>query len=85
MRKMRKNLLKNHFFGVVRRCNGAESRNSQKKHLGLLMNVHSKFQLSSSIWRGNRGETDLFQGQKRENLLISLSNKLGKLIFGYVV
>ena len=36
----------------------------QKAHLGPLLNVHTKFQLPSSIWRENRRGTAPFQGQK---------------------
>ena len=41
-----------------------KSRDSQKAHLRLLLNTHTKSQLLSSIWRADRGGAALFQGQK---------------------
>ena len=35
-----------------------------KAHLGPVLNVHTKFQLPTSIWRGDRGGAALFHGQK---------------------
>ena len=34
---------------------GLKSRDPQKTHLAFLLNVNTKFQLSSSILRGDRG------------------------------
>ena len=48
---------------------GLKSRNPKKVQLGLLLNVHTKFQLPNS-----RGGTALFQGEKGENPHIFLSN-----------
>ena len=50
---------------------GLKSRDLQKAHLGPVLNVRTKFQLSSSIWREAKGGTAPFQGQKREEILIS--------------
>ena len=46
MRKMRK---------LVRGETGLKSRDPQKPHLGPLLNVHTKFQLLSSILKGDSG------------------------------
>ena len=51
-----------------------KSRNPRKTHLGPLLNAHTKFQLPSSIWRGDSGGTAFFQGQKGGNPHISLPN-----------
>ena len=50
---------------------GLKNRDLQKAHLGPLLNVLTKFQLPSSIWKGNMGGTALFQGQKEGKFLIS--------------
>ena len=42
---------------------GLKIRDPQKVHLGLLLNVHTKFHFPSPIWRGDKGETALFRGQ----------------------
>ena len=62
-----------------------KSCNSQKARLGLLMNAHTTFQLSSSILRVDKQGTALFQGLKEENPCIFLPDRLRRLIFGYVV
>ena len=41
-----------------------KSQDFQKAHLEPLQNIHTKCQLASSIWRGDRGGTALFQIQK---------------------
>ena len=51
---------------------GMKGRDPQKTHLRLLLNVHTEFQLSSSIWRRDRGGTALFQGQKGAKSHIAL-------------
>ena len=67
--KNKKTRPKKHFFGAVRGWNGAECRDFQKTHLGLLPNVHTKFQLLSSIWRGDGAERAL--KVKKGEILIS--------------
>ena len=51
-----------------------KSRDTQIAHLGPLLNVRAKFKLSSSIWRGDRGEQRSFKVKKRGNPHISLPN-----------
>ena len=48
-----------------------KSRNTQKTHLGPLLYLHTKFQLPSPIWRGDKKGATLFQGQKEGEMLIS--------------
>ena len=48
-----------------------KNRNSQKAHLWFLPNIHTKFQLSSSIWREDIGGPGHFSRSKREENLIS--------------
>ena len=67
--KMRKKDQKPTFWGLLGGVMERKSRNPQTAYLGLLMNVHNKIQLSSSIWRGDREGTALFQDQKRDNPL----------------
>ena len=63
-----------------------KTQKPQKAHLGLLMNVHTKFQLLSSIWSGNREGIALFQGQTGEPPPhITPFNLLERFIFGYVI
>ena len=60
---------------------GLKSRDLQKTHLGHLLNIHTQFQLPNPIWRGDRGETAPFCGQKEgESPYLSL-NCLRGLIF----
>ena len=49
-----------------------KTRTRQKARLGLVINVHTKFQLPISIWRKISGGTELFQGQKGGKLPTSL-------------
>ena len=63
-------------MGLLAGDMGQKSRDSQKAHLGPLLNVRNKFQLPSSIWTEDREEIAFFQIQKRETpispLLIDL-------------
>ena len=62
-----------HIFVSVKQCNETEnSRSPPKIRLGSLLNVHTKFHFPSSIWWRDRGGIALYQGQKREETLISL-------------
>ena len=45
---------------------GLKSLDPQKAHLRYLLNVHTKFQLLSPIWKGNRKGTALFELKKGE-------------------
>ena len=70
MRKTRKPDQQTTSFG---RCGGEmrlKSRDLLKAHLGPLLNVHTKFQLPSSICKGDRGIA-LFHDQKRGEISIS--------------
>ena len=58
-----KPLPKTHFARPLGGEMWLKSRDSQKAHLEHLLNVHTKFQLSSTIG-GYRGEPALFWGQK---------------------
>ena len=62
-----------------------KSRDRQKAHLGLLLNVYTKFQLPSPIWGRDREGTNFFQAQKREKHHIFSPNWPRRLIFGYVM
>ena len=44
---------------------GLKRRDPQKANLELVLKVLTKFEFPNSIWRGERGETALFQGQKK--------------------
>ena len=44
-----------------------KSREPQNAHLGPLLNVHTRFQLPNSVWKG----TVIFQCQKGGEILIS--------------
>ena len=54
-----------------------KSRDPKKTYLGLLLNVHTKFQLYSSISRGDREGTAYFQGHKGEISISPLLINLG--------
>ena len=41
-----------------------KNRDPQKAHLEHLLNIHTQFQLHSSIWRGDKEGTVLFWGRK---------------------
>ena len=56
---------------------GLKSWDSQKAYLELLLNVHTKFQLPSPIWRRDRGGTGLIWDQKGGNSIFSLLIDLG--------
>ena len=65
VRKMRKT---DQTTTSLRLC-GAEMRlksrrDPQQAHLGPLLNIYTELQLPSSIWRGDRQETALFQDKK---------------------
>ena len=62
-----------------------KSWDPQKAHWRHLLNVHTKFQLPSPIWRGVRRGTALFWGQKWGKTHISPPNWLRGSIFGYVI
>ena len=68
-------------LGVVKRRNEAEK---SKPPISIFINLQTKFQLTSSIWRRNGEGTALFQGQKGENVDISLPYWPRRLIFEYV-
>ena len=53
-----------------------KSRNSQKTHLRHLRNVHAKFQLFSSIWRG------VMQGTNSKNKKNRLKNYIFEAVRG---
>ena len=58
---------KNHFIVAMRGCNGSEKSNQPKSvYIWLLPSLHTKFELSSSIWRRDREGRACFQGQKGE-------------------
>ena len=44
-------------LGLLQGEMGLKSRDTQKARLGLLLNIHTKYQLPSSIWRGDGGGT----------------------------
>ena len=60
---------------------GLKSRTPQMVRPRSLLNVLSKFQLPTSIWRGDRRGTSLFQGLKEGKSHIPLPNWLYGLIF----
>ena len=62
--KNEKNRPKNHLYGAVVEEGSWKVETPQKVHLGPLLNVRAKFQLSSLIWREYKGETPIFQGQR---------------------
>ena len=67
--KYKNTRLKNHTFVEVSECHGSE-KSKRSKSISTTFNESTyqiwKFELSSSTWRGNRRETGLFQGVKRE-------------------
>ena len=75
-------LLKPDFFLVPRvgekGLMRVKSRDFQKAHLGPLLNVHIIFQLPSPVWRGDRGETALFEVKKDEIPISPLLLDLGR-------
>ena len=54
------------FLGLWGAEIGLKILDPQKVYLGLLKNGYTKFQLHSSIWRGDRKGTGLLHGQKAE-------------------
>ena len=64
--KMRKNDQTTISLGLWGSEMELKCRDPQQAHIGPLLNVHTLFQLLSSIWRGNRGRTVLFQDLKRK-------------------
>ena len=71
MRKLRKPDQKTIFLRLWGNAMDLKTHNPQKERLGCLMNVYIKFPFPSSIWRGDRRGTVLFQGQKRGKTFIS--------------
>ena len=55
---------------------GLKSRYPQKAYLWHLLNVHTKFQLPSLIWREDRGGQYFFEVKKGEDPHISPINDL---------
>ena len=64
IRKHEKTWSKNYFLRAARGEMRLKSLDPQKAHLGPILNVHTKFQLPSSIWRVDIKGTALFQSQK---------------------
>ena len=51
---------------------GLKSRDPKKTCLGLLLNIHNKFQLPDSIWRGVMRGTNLRKGRNEKTTSLEL-------------
>ena len=69
--KIRKSTQKLHFW-IVKGRNRSEKSKFRKTHLLPLLRLHTKFQLSCSIWRRDRRGTPYVQGQNKGKSLYLL-------------
>ena len=59
---------KNHITELYEGTLKLKSENFQKAHLQLLLHLHIKFQILSSIWKDDRRKIVLFRGKKNPHI-----------------
>ena len=75
--KIRKIDLKTTFLGLWEVAMSLKSQNLQTKYLKSLLNVDTKLQLSSLLWRKDRRGIAIFKVKKKETLISPLLSILG--------